>query len=438
MAFAPLPAVTVALAVALAVTVAAFGAYIWSGSGGGDTEAGTAHVQSAPSQIKIGVLTSDPAGGDAGPLAAMQIARHDLNDEYEALNFRVVFERIDVSDYEDRAEVERLIGAALEKGFAHFIGPSSDPALFATKSVIEELSPDSIIISPASSWVANFKLDADDNLFRLVPNTNTLAYQLAQLYDKNGLEKVIMIGDEYIASEVRVLPAVTSGYFDSPVMPIATYDASDPDSLEKNLAAARQVKERLEADAARHGWDKVGILYSGLGSTYSAFVHAIGDSPEFDVLRDVPWHGRPSLVDEHVLLADPVTSAFSADVGLVIPVYEVEPNEISLILSYLPNPTGAHNKIGNYAAYDAVHLLADAIAIGGADNPDLKEVVYGVAGGTHAVDHTVRLLGEGAMGDYELDPETGDLVAEEYLVHEIVRTDSDGYDWRKTAVPGVH
>lgn len=135
----------------------------------------------------------------------------------------------------------------------------------------------------------------------------------------------------------------------------------------------------------------------------------INDNPNLANLDSVRWYGTDAiLVDE--VATDPSMAEFSARVNMTILAYEIFETPIVDELKALPNPSRLHNVYANYAAYDAVHLLASSILIAGADSPNLKETILEVANDDiHVLQHTTRLLGEGALGDYTLDRQTGDL-----------------------------
>lgn len=83
--------------------------------------------------------------------------------------------------------------------------------------------------------------------------------------------------------------------------------------------------------------------------------------------------------------------------------------------------------------------MADAIVVGGGvDSTTLQSAIFDVANNdAHPVDHTDRLLGEGAIGDYMLDPRTGDLLeTRAYVTYEVVQS-GDGYVWAPLAAPSV-
>ena len=395
--------------------------------GGGDI------AYAEQTEVKIAVLTADPEIEDAGALAAMQISKDDLNKEYESINATVTLRVIDVSDYgTNPGSVAQKIDAALQEGFRHFIGPSNFFTLIPLKGIIhgnaqmQGLSPDSIIISPASSFTHPF-LTADDNLFRLVPNGNTLALQMTDSFDRYGTTKVLLVAPPSGVEDVSVLPKAVRDYFVP--SPIVEYPGPQG-SYESNLRAATEIHNRLESLISQYGSDKAGILLGAPPAHYAHLVKILADNPHLDSPGKARWYGFESLINSDVTVADPVVAEFSANVQMSINLYEIQPNDVNRILSTLPNPGAMHIITANYAAYDAVHLLADSIVLGGADNPNLKEFIFEVSDGTHALEHATRLLGQGAMGDYKLDRQTGDLIeGGSYVEHRVVSADDGGYVW---------
>ena len=119
-------------------------------------------------------------------------------------------------------------------------------------------------------------------------------------------------------------------------------------------------------------------------------------------------------------------------------VFEIARTDVNAPLAELPTFSPGFRNF-NFASYDAVHLLADVIAIGGVDSSDLKAVVFEVANDNlDPVPHENRILGEGAMGDYMLDPATGDLTeTRAYVVYHVVEVADGVYDWVALAPPNV-
>ncbi len=386
---------------------------------------GGAHAQT---DIKIGVLTSHPDDIDAGPLGAMALAERDLNREYVAIDSTVTLNVIDVSDYTNATSVAQKIGGAVAQGYTHFIAPSDEVALGFVKGVADAVTPNSILISPKSQTVVTSLYNADDNLFRLTPNNDELAKVTVPVYDKYGTEHLIMVIDAARGSVPFPAPEGVRDRFGTPFEPLVIYSADAPDSDEKNLQAATELNRRLGELIATYGQGSVGIHYVSDVPHFNTFVSVINDNPNLGNLDSVRWYGTDAILVAEVT-TDPQMAEFSAKVNMTILAYEIVETPIVQELKALPNPSRLHNVYANYAAYDAVHLLADSIAIAGADNPNLKDTIFEVSDGRHALEHTTRLLGEGALGDYRLDRQTGDLLGVgNFIEHRMIQSGS-GYVW---------
>ncbi len=398
----------------------------------------------AQTDIRIGVLTSHPTDIDAGPLAAMEIAKRDLNSEFTAINSTVELVRIDVSDFANPESVVLKIISAYQQGLIHFIAPSDEVALGAVKGTVdalaageiqgaEVLSPvaaSSILISPKSQTVVHDLYNSDDNLFRLTPNNDELARVTTPLYDKYGTDRLIMVIDAARGSSPFPAPEAVRDRFGTPFEPLLVYSEDTPNSGELNLQAATDLNNRLGALIDVYGQDSVGVMFVSDVYHYNTLVGVINDNPNLANLDSVRWYGTDAILVDRVA-TDPSMAEFSARVNMTILAYEIFETPIVNELKALPNPSRLHNVYANYAAYDAVHLLASSILIAEADNLNLKETILEVANDDiHVLQHTTRLLGEGALGDYSLDRQTGDLAvgAGNFNEHRMGQSNG-GYIW---------
>ena len=398
----------------------------------------------AQTDIRIGVLLSHPNDIDAGPWEAMKLAERDLNSEFTAINSTVTLERIDVSDFANPQSVVATIASAYQRGLIHFIAPSDEVALGAVKGTVDTLAAglipgaeglipvaaSSILISPKSQTVVHPLYNSDDNLFRLTPNNDELSRVTIPLYDKYGTDRLIMVIDAARGSAPFPAPEAVRDRFGIPFEPLLVYSEDTPNSGELNLQAATDLNNRLGALIDEYGQNSVGVMFVSDVAHYNALVGVINDNPNLANLDSVRWYGTDAiLVDE--VATDPSMAEFSARVSMTILAYEIFETPIVNELKALPNPSRLHNVYANYAAYDAVHLLASSILIAGADNPNLKETILEVANDDiHVLQHTTRLLGEGALGDYSLDRQTGDLAvgAGNFNEHRMGQS-GGGYIW---------
>ena len=160
--------------------------------------------------------------------------------------------------------------------------------------------------------------------------------------------------------------------------------------------------------------------------------NVIADNPQ------LTWFGYHTLGYSFVVTGDPVAAKFADDVDMNVIVYEIAPNDVNAPLVGLQAFSPGFRNY-NFASYDAVHLLADAIVVGGGvDSTTLKSAIFDVANNdAHPVTHTDRLLGEGAIGDYMLSSATGDLLeTRAYVTYEVVQS-GGGYVWAPLAAPSV-
>ena len=424
----------------LLASVAAAAALLGSGPLGGGGEA-EAQVQ----ELRIGVLVSDPAGRDLAILEALNMSRDDLNADYESIDRRVVLDIIDVSEIlrafdprsgavtnpEIYASVAQKIGSSLRDGFGHFIAPSDSFVLAAVYPIISSASPGSMMISPASSSTVPPYLLADDNLFRLVPNSNDRIDRYFELFDAYGMDRVIMVSDPFLGPIFSALaPDDLHDHIDSSIVPVQMHAQNDPAHRDKNLRSAERL-DGLIADAkAEFGDDRVGVYVFSTSPFYANFAKVLADNPQLGHVGSVMWVVAPPILRSPAVVADPVVAEFSAGVSLTASTYVVEENEINAKLTRIQIQSGSQEQNDVYAAYDALHLLADSMILA-EQRPGLgiRDAIYAASDGVHPILHLSRILGEGAMGDYSLSRTTGDLVGGgSFVEHRFVKA-GGGYDW---------
>ncbi|MCE2499073.1 MAG: hypothetical protein J4F28_08870, partial [Nitrosopumilaceae archaeon] len=186
-----------------------------------------------------------------------------------------------------------------------------------------------------------------------------------------------------------------------------------------------------------HGKERVAVFAATTQPTFLTMAYALAGNPQLDAIYDVKWFGYNHLAHSEVIRTDGVAAAFADDVDMNVIVYEIMENDINAPLARLAAFSPGFRNY-NFASYDAIHLLANAIAIGGADNSTLNEVVLDVANNNrHAVPHLDGLLSTGAIGEYMLNPATGDLLeTRSYVTYHVVQS-GDGYVWEPVPPPRV-
>ncbi len=431
---APVPHATGKLLIAAVVAVAALVAV-------GMSE--TAMAQT-PEKIKIGVLSASLPIFEEGPNLAMEMARDAWNEESSAhFNAELELKFIDIkgnfSDPAHGAYVAQQLGAAAQDGYKHFIAPSDDLALAVVQHVVNSIPTlsNTILISPASQSTVPPSLAADDNLFRLAPNVATQGERLLEQFDRQGVGSVIIVTDAAFESFVEqgLFPDDFHDHYQPDAIPIY-----GPTDIANNIASLTQLNNDLAALIDQYGSDRIGVFAAMQPPAFVTMAHVLAANPQLDVIDDVKWFGYNYLGHSPFLTGDPTAAMLADRVDMNVIVFEIARTDVNAPLAELPTFSPGFRNF-NFASYDAVHLLADVLAIGGVDSDSdaLKAVVFEIANDNlDPVPHENRILGEGAMGDYMLDPATGDLTETRmYVVYHVTEVADGVYDWVALASPNV-
>jgi len=393
-------------------------------------------------EIKIGVLSTFPLEYEQGPLDAMRLAQAAWNDDAReaGINMNLNLKIIDIKgspfDPSYPAFAAPHINAAAAEGYKHFIAPSDDQFLLAVHGIVSNTPAlsNTILVSPASQATFHPSLYAPDNLFRLAPNAFTQSLHLLDVFDSQGVDKVIIVTDAALLSFVgpESFPDDVHDHYELPAIPIYGHESTDD-----NVQSLTNLNNRLVELIDEHGKERVAVFAATTQPTFLTTAYALAGNPQLDAIYDVKWFGYNHLAHSEVIRTDGVAAAFADDVDMNVIVYEIMENDINAPLASLDAFSPGFRNY-NFASYDAIHLLANAIAIGGADNSTLNEVVLDVANNNrHAVPHLDGLLSTGAIGEYMLNPATGDLLeTRSYVTYHVVQS-GDGYVWEPVPPPRV-
>ena len=142
------------------------------------------------------------------------------------------------------------------------------------------------------------------------------------------------------------------------------------------------------------------------------------------------------------LTGDPTAAMLADRVDMNVIVFEIARTDVNAPLAELPAFSPGFRNF-NFALVRCSPplgrrpLQSAALTV---DSDDLKAVVFEVANDNldPRCPTRNRILGEGAMGDYMLDPATGDLTETRmYVVYHVTEVADGVYDWVALASPNV-
>ena len=368
------------------------------------------------------------AGADApGPriggevYAAYALAAADWNGEREAEGspLRLRLERVDLASDSPADGV----AAALGRGIVAYLGPTSSSAAAALGPLAA--APDAVMVSPTSQAVSRPEHARPDGLFRLSINDHYEADLLVIAAHRGGVTTAIPVvaaayGADYEEEMRRAAGLLGMDVLDAVRMPGPGRDPS---------AAAAEINASVAAALAMPGVagpSEVGLLVaSSAEDLRSVAPHAAG----YPLLSSVKWF-EPGRLLPPGPIGDNGTLGL-ARAGLLHSVSWDVPETALLdrvrgALAAAGGSGGAWPSQYAYSAYDAVHVLADAVALS-ADAAG-GHTAAGVAARMHeAAEGLGGLLG----GDLRLDG-NGDRISPNRVV--IWRTEAGTGAWADTGV----
>ena len=397
----------------------------------------------AQQMIRIGGLTlDDPSDfNDLGREKVIAYAISEFNAEQAALNsdYRIEYTKIPVTFNEaglphEEQQIYQKVREAYQGGIKYFVGPSAS-SLALTAKAFTDTTPDAVLISPSSTAPA--LAIPDDSLFRLIHDDTALAPELANFIAGDGKEHVIIVQREDVWGE-GLYNAISATYGGNEVL-ITMAPAGEAAATGQYYAdIATQVRSEVEARTLQHGAENVAVLLILFEADVHNLVGAVlgTGSADGDVLGKVKWYGTDGFTGHPNLLASEPVADFLATVRLVGIIFQVGENPINQQLNEHIIQFGGLDFTFRDSVYDATYLLADSVIAAGelstaSQTVLTRDVVWDVANGNvgHPYHSTERVLGDGALGMYALNP-AGDLSEPiTYALLKIVKVTEGSHDW---------
>lgn len=388
-------------------------------------------------EIKIGALLEfGQSYDDTSSLKAMEMSVQDINsDPGVSTEYHVTLVPLDITGFAAVGNTTAIAGvvqnAVQAQGITNFVGHSS-ATVAPAKQVLDEI-PGATIMSYGSSAPiiplpggGAVNLVAKDSLFRLIPNDS---YQAANVIDlvlnKDGKTKVVTVVRASWSPIVSFLiPPEAADAFADLVSYTEAERFSDPAAaVSSHAAVARTVDGIVGGLADTEGADKVAVMFIGFPLDFEYHVKGVlsagGDG--LANIQGVKWYSTATITGESAAVRDADVAEFAKKVELSGTRYTVEPNPVNIELCNRLLQQGVvcdRYEYGPFAAYDAIHLLADSVITSdGLANDDIRgnerltrDLVLDVSKGieNHHLAHEGRPIGDGALGHYTLN-DYGDL-----------------------------
>jgi len=364
-------------------------------------------------EVKIGglfCLTGDLATYGENEYTAAQLAAKHVNMFLKAIgaNWTITIVAEDTQTKPDLA-LEKVESFAA-RGIKLLIGPLSSGEVRAIKGYCDA---NKILAISQSSTAPDLAIP-DDFIFRFCPT------------DKFGqgpaIARIIYDdGKRYIIPVVRNDPwgtgleeAVAKRFTElgGTVLEGVRYA---PEAQEFSAEAA-DLANKVSAAIEKYEADKICVLHISFEEVTAFFTAA----SEYDVLSSVKWFGSDGTCASGAILEDPVVRDFAFKVQYPSTIFApMESAKWDMVRRSVMEILGREPESYSYAVYDIVWAYALSILKTDSTDPEaIKAVLPDVARSFF-----------GASGYIDLD-ENGDRKAGDYVIWQIVKTDTGEYTWK--------
>ena len=405
--------------------------------------------------IRIGTILSqtDPEANHPhnDRFLAMMFAKDDFNAAQDDYRLELVDLRL---GGESDLHADSRAGLTIKEAFesepriTYFVGPMGSTDTTSAKAQLALLesnntNQDFVVISPASTALS---LRVDDSVFRMTIDDSQQGVVLADLLQSDGKTHVVMIGLN-THHEIEHGPerdiwsnglenAFIANFADKGTiaahLTIAIYDSDEnaPAPVVYD-ALASDLNREVSGLVGQHGADSVAVVMMAYSADLSHLVQAIQRNPSLGSLDDVNWYGPDGIASRDDLVGSDnlAVGGFLAGVNLAATQYAggENPTRADVLSRLESGGVSSTGSIYLYSSYDAVGLLANAIAERdrGGNTETVKALLHRLADDP--------AIGTGALGDYSFN-DNGDL--DEPLAYKVWRIvlDSDSVPvWTDTA-----
>jgi len=364
-------------------------------------------------EVKIGglfSLTGDLASFGENEYTAAQLAAKQVNLFLKAIgaNWTLTIVAEDTQTKPDLA-LEKVESFAA-KGIKLIIGPLSSAEVRAIKGYCDA---NKILATSQSSTAPDLAIP-NDYIFRFCPTDKYgQGPAIARIIYEDGKRYIIPVTrNDAWGTGLEEAVAKRFTELGGTVLEGIRYA---PEAQEFSAEAA-DLANKVSAAVSKYGADKVCVLHISFEEVNAFFTAA----SEYDVLSTVKWYGSDGTCASSAMLEDPVVRDFAVKVQYPSTIFApMESAKWEMVKQNGIKVLGREPESYSYAVYDIVWVYALSILKTDSTDPDaIRAVLPEVARSFF-----------GASGYIDLD-ENGDRKAGDYVIWQIVKTDTGEYAWK--------
>jgi branched-chain amino acid transport system substrate-binding protein len=361
---------------------------------------GSADCTSSPQataerNLTVGALFSlhgDNSNGGISSQIAVKIAEADINKLFSTLG-RTIRVHVVVKDSQSDPNITLKAMKELQaQGIRIIIGPEESQTL----SYVRKYANDSGIILISGSSTASSLAIKNDTTFRLVPDDDALAHNLAALMHRDGIKVIIPLARQDVWGGGMINSIKKEfGLKGGTMLDAVRYSPSTENFSHALTLLHSEVIRAVEGN----GNSSVAVFVAAFDEIMPIFCQ-VNDDP---ILSSVRWYDCDT--SAIALSSNPEASKFAVSTHFLFPTYGLESNpRYEQIRIEVKKETGHEADTFAVNDYDALWLITYTYLMVGSDDPDAFKRVFPLVAETYRGNIGWMKLND--AGDLENAPST--------------------------------
>ena len=310
---------------------------------------------SPPEKRRVGVLVSEtgPLSKSVGIPASRAVSLAAYNYNLALANEGADW-RLEIIRKDDRTHPQTTLEATQEfhsDGIVALVGPVSSGSVSAILDFVNDNGMVAISYGSASPTLA-----LPDNMFRMRVSDEHSAKAFARILEHDGVDNLVIVhrNDTWGSSLNRHITGHVEARVGTTILPSVAYAVATPDGPAIDY---RDVVETLKFRLAGADMADTAVMLFGFAEVWDVVDTAAADP----ALQEGRWYAYLAATD---LELPPQRASWMERVGYTVVITRHIGNDISdHIDANVPD-----SNVLSYHAYDALHVMADAMGYVGADN----------------------------------------------------------------------